>query len=47
MILCLEQDSQFLSGGYFAFSGYSVKEKKEKSIASTDAACFLWSETKI
>ena len=30
VILCLEQDTQFLSGAYFAFSMYLPKKKKKK-----------------
>ena len=29
MLLCLAQDTQFLSGGYFAFSGYPIKKKMD------------------
>ena len=41
IVLCLEEDSQFLLGGYFAFCGYPTK----KRIVPFDAACFPLSET--
>ena len=44
-IWCPEQDTQFWSGGYFAFSGYPIKKKREKEMVSIDAARFAWSET--
>ena len=40
MILCLEHAMQFLSSGYFAFSGYPIKRT-----GPIDIACFAKSET--
>ena len=37
MILGLEQDTQFLSGGYFAFSGYPTKKKKPTTTTQKDS----------
>ena len=34
MIFCLEQDTQFLSGRYFAFSGYPIKKKNRTNYCS-------------
>ena len=41
MILLLEQDMQFWSGGYFTFSGYTM----QKQIAPIDAVCIPGPET--
>ena len=39
----LEQERQFLSGGYLAFSRYPMEKKRTVPI---DATCFLWPETR-
>ena len=41
-ILCLEKDTQLLSGGYFAFSGHPTKETQ---IVTIDTEHFPQSET--
>ena len=45
MIFCLEQDTQFLSGGYLAFSWYPIKQtnktRRKKPLYSTNRCSML------
>ena len=55
MTLCLEQNTQFLIGGHFAFYWYPIKnnnskkqqqqQQQQQQIGAVDTACFPWSET--